>query len=956
MRRRDFFQGSALLALGALAPQLTRAAPTSDLPATWPEPPPLVPPERGARLLEQAWRFHLGDVPMPKLRGHRVSYDATKAGGAIGAAAAIYDDAEWRQLDLPHDWAIERPPSNYENLAQGYRERGYGWYRRSFHLEENLRGRYLELQFGAIATNATIWFNGIEVAHSWSGSSAIYIDLTAGALFGGALNTIAIRVDAERIEGWWYEGAGPYRHVWLIDRAPVHIVTDGVHADPRLGSDGRWRVPVVATLHSIEEKPAELQVMAELLDGAGRALASQTATVTVAPLGRTPAKLEIGGIAPLLWSVDEPNLYTVRTRVLRDGRTLDERVTPCGFRTLRFDPEQGFFLNGKHLKIKGVCIHQDHAGVGVAVPDALAWWRVQRLKEMGCNAIRFSHNATDTALLDACDRLGLLVMDENRLFNVSPDYLEQLEWLVRRDRNRPSVFLWSVFNEEPMQATQGGYEMVRRAAAAVKALDDSRLVTAAMSGGMFTPVNVSQAVDVVGFNYQQASYDQFHREHPTLPLISSEDTSAFMVRGEWKTDEAAHIKAEDDAQHALWGGSHRRAWKEIATRPFVAGAFVWTGYDYHGEPTPYDWPSTSSQFGVLDLCGFAKSAFHIRRAQWLDEPVLQILPHWNRSAGETIKVLIATNLDRVELLLNGASVSDGPVDRYEMIAFDVPFAPGRLEARGWRGGKLVATHAVETTGLPTRLRLTPARTRLRGDGADALPVTIEALDARGRRVPTADLRVDLTVAGGRLIGVGNGNPNSLASGKESHVDLFNGLAQAILQSERGGHDRLTLAAASSGLAPARTALHVIAASLPSVAPGPLRFMVQGWRQSAVVAQPPGRPEALADNDMNSWQAVSAGVPPPFSGKNGYVTVATTVIVPAGVTERGGALILDTVNGKGTLWLNGVQAAEKTTAEGSRMQARIVPGQRQLAIALVLEALPAQRTGLPGLVFIETEQR
>jgi len=917
-------------------------------------PPAFASPEKGARLFEDAWHFHRGDIPMPKLVGHRVSYEATKAGGAVGAAAAVYDDGDWPLVELPHDWAAAEVPDPDENIAQGYRARGISWYRRGFRLDEGLRGRYLELQFGAISSKATVWFNGIEMAHSFSGYGAINIDLTANAHFGDALNSIAVRVDAEQFEGWWYEGAGPYRHVWLIDRAPVHIVTDGVHADPCQQANGAWTVPVEATLYSIEEKDAPVRVVAELLDERNVALASASIQVTVPPLVRSVAKLEITAISPRLWSVDAPNLYRVRTRVERGGQSVDERITPCGFRTLHFDPDEGLQINGRPVKIKGACVHEGHAGVGVAVPDSLIWWRVQQLKRMGCNAIRTAHNAPSTALLDACDALGMLVMDENRLFNVSPDYVEQLEWLVRRDRNRPSVILWSVFNEEPMEGTSNGYEMVRRASAAVKQLDTSRPVTAAMSGGLFAPVNVSQGVDVVGFNYHQNDYDRFHEEHPDRPITSSEDTSAFMVRGEWFTDEVAHVKSSDDTEHALWGNSHRQAWKEVSSRPFVAGAFVWTGFDYYGEPTPYSWPTKSSLFGSMDLCGFPKAAFYIHQAQWLDRPVLKILPHWNWELGRPIKVLVATQLDRVVLTLNGKTVADGPADPYQMFSADLQFTPGRLEAHGYKNGKLVATDAVETTGPPVRLRITPERTRLRGDGADAVPVTIEALDRKGRAVPTADMRVDLRVAGARLIGVGNGDPNAGFSGKENHVPLFNGLAQVIIQTERGGQGRATVSAAATGLVPASTSLSVVPASIPSVPAGPLRFMIQGWRQSPVVEVKPAGPQTIADNDMNSWQRVRAGTPPPFSGTTGYLTLAAQVQVPANVTRSGGLVVLQAVNGAGTLWLNGVQQAEKTFVETGGMKADIPPGLTKLDIALILKVLPSQRTGLPGLVFLESE--
>jgi beta-galactosidase len=488
--RRALLSGVSAVVAAGLTPRQSFAA-TSGIKPPTPEGTYTL-PEKGARSLDQGWRFHLGDIPSTKVLGHRDSYNNAKAGRARDAAAPDYDDSAWRTLDLPHDWAIELSPIKAENHSQGYRPRGYGWYRRAFRLDPSEKGRYLEIQFGAIATNATVWFNGNVVAHNWSGYNSIYIDATAMARYGSDLNSLVVRVDAEKMEGWWYEGAGIYRHTWLISRSPVHIVTDGVHANPVQAPDGAWRIPVEVSLYSIAETAKTVDLVVDLLDSDGAAIASARARTEVGALRHTTADISLESLAPRLWSIEEPNLYRVRTRLIAEGETIDERLTTTGFRTIRFDANDGFFLNGKHTKLQGVCIHQDHAGLGVAVPSSIVEWRVRRLKEMGCNAIRSSHNAPDVALLDACDRLGVLVMDENRLFNTSPDYVEQLRWLVRRDRNRPSVILWSVFNEEPIQGTATGYEMVRRMVEEVRALDTTRPVTAAMNGGMFAPVNVSQ--------------------------------------------------------------------------------------------------------------------------------------------------------------------------------------------------------------------------------------------------------------------------------------------------------------------------------------------------------------------------------------------------------------------------------------------------------------------------------
>jgi beta-galactosidase len=382
---------------------------------------------------------------------------------------------------------------------------------------------------------------------------------------------------------------------------------------------------------------------------------------------------------------------------------------------------------------------------------------------------------------------------------------------VRRDRNHPSVILWSVFNEEPLQGRREGYEMVRRMAQTVKRLDTTRPVTAAMNGGMFAPVNVSQAVDVVGFNYQIPSYDRYHAANPTKPITSSEDTSAVMTSGEYATDMKAHVLTSYDEEARPWGATHRAAWKAIATRPFVAGAFVWTGFDYRGEPQPFEWPTVSSSFGIMDLCGFEKSAFFIHQAQWVkDRAVLHLIPHWNWTGreGQPIQVMAMANTETVALVLNGKLIGEQKVDPYEMNQWHVPFAPGRLEALGKNGGRVVAHAVVETTGEAVALRLTPDRSTLAGDGRDATPVTVEALDAHGRHVPTANLPIAFEVAGGRIIGLGNGDANSHEPEKGNARSLYNGLAQVIVQSQGGGQGELVLRARCGSLKEAQTRIVV----------------------------------------------------------------------------------------------------------------------------------------------------
>jgi beta-galactosidase len=762
--------------------------------------------------LDRGWKFHLGDIPFPVIKGQNDSYNNAKAGTAHAAAAIKYNDTDWRVLDLPHDWACESDFSEKNNLSQGYRARGFGWYRRYFKLDPANHGKHIELQFDGVSTNCTVWVNGIVSHRNWCGYTGFAIDITPFAKYGNDENVIAVRVDADTQEGWWYEGAGIYRHTWLEIRDPVHIQTDGVFANPIKNADGTWTLPIEVTLESSAHETATAEVESTLIDAAGKTVGTAKATVAdIAPFQEPVAKCSIAVASPTLWSLETPVLYEVRTVVRRDGKEVDAVSTHCGFRTIRFDADKGFFLNDKHVKLMGTCNHQDHAGVGVAMPDSLWEYRVRRLKEMGANANRCSHNPPAAEFLDQCDRQGMLVMDENRNFNTTDEYARQLQWLVRRDRNRPCVILWSVFNEEPMQGSVQGYEMVRKMAAVVKSLDTTRPVTAAQSGAMMNKPNASQAADVAGFNYQIGGYDAYHQAYPTKPITSSEDTSAVMTRGEYVTDHHKCLIDSYDTQAQPWGATHCAAWKAIAERPFLAGGFVWTGFDYHGETQPLQWPATSSSFGCMDLCGFPKAAYYIHQAQWLSRPMVQLIPHWNWKGkeGKPVWIKAFTNADAVALFLNGKPQGEKPVDKYEFVRWDnVLYEPGKLEAVAKNNGVEVARCVVETTGEPAAVQLIADRPNLAGDGWDAQPITVQVVDDKGRVVPEASNLVKFEISGpGVIIGLGNGDPTCHEPEKGDHRSVFHGLAQVIVQSTRGS-GKFVLRATADGLKPAETTIDV----------------------------------------------------------------------------------------------------------------------------------------------------
>jgi beta-galactosidase len=957
MHRRHFLLGTgataAAIPLSGMVPLL---AGTGKALASSPKVPMAVASgPRQILSLNRGWRFHEGDIPFPELLRHEETYENAKAGISFGAASPAYDDTGWAPVELPHDFVSFQRHNEKANVSQGYRPRGYAWYRTTLRFDESDRGRHIELQLDGISTYATIWFNGTLVRRSWSGYSAVNIDLTPFITYGNAGNSLVVRVDAQSMEGWWYEGGGIYRNVRIVKRASVHIATDGVSAHPVQQGDG-WTVPLVVQVNSSRKETATVRLTAELAEPDGKILAKSEATGSVTDFDSTTLSAPLQIANPQLWSLEKPTLYTVTTRLWENGALLDEVTTEIGFRTQRFDADKGFFLNDRPVKLKGVCIHQDHAGVGTAIPYGLLEFRLRRLKELGCNAIRCSHNAQDPAFYRLCDRLGFLVMDENRCFNPSPDQMAQLEWLVRAHRNHPSIILWSVFNEEPMQGTEAGYEMVLRMADVVRELDPARPVTAAMNGGLFTKVNVSQAVDVVGFNYQPKDYDAFHKANPTKPMLSSEDTSAFSTRGEFITDKERHIASSYDDEAAPWGATHRKAWKEIATRDFVAGGFVWTGFDYHGEPTPYTWPSNSSFFGIMDLCGFEKTAFHIHQAQWVDDrPVLAIAPHWNwpGQEGQPIRVMVMTNVEEVELRLNGKSLGRQKGDRLEMNWFQVPYQPGKLEALGFSGGRPVVRASVETAGPAKALRLVADRTQLAGDGIDAQPIRVEVVDAKGRVVPDAKPMIRFAIEEGRIIGLGNGDPNSIEPEKGDRRSAFNGLAQVIVQSHPGTSGKLRLSAEADGLKPAKLSIDITPDLGPAYQPVFERniFTLGRWRVSPWSATPLDPMAGLAGNDMNSWSPYRSGSLLPAPDREVYVMCAITIEPYAGIQKAGGKLVFDKVAGAVEVFSNGRRLGGRTEATPAPLALDLPPAAGKQKIAVLFRVQPGQPYGLEGAVRI-----
>lgn len=915
--------------------------------------------------LDAGWRFHLGDVASPVPNdSHVAAYMANKAGWARGAARGNFDDSDWRAVDLPHDWSVEGEfsPSNY--LDNAFLPRGVGWYRRYFTLDPitDCR-RAVWLQFEGVASHCTVYVNGHLLHRQFHGYTSFTVDVTDVARFGeDEPNVVAVRVDATPIEGWWYEGAGIYRHVWLCKSGPVRFEPYGVavRTTPTVGE--RWRTTVEAAVRNDTDAPTEAALAVRLTDPTGVEVARASAPVAVAGRASGVAAVEVAVDRPALWSVESPSLYRAEVELSVAGRATDVERIAYGYRTVAFDADRGFLLNNRPVRLLGACNHQDHAGVGVAAPDSLHEFRIRRLKAMGCNAYRCAHHPPAPALLEACDRLGMLVIDENRTFGSSPGALANLASMVRRDRNHPSVIAWSICNEEAIQGTPVAARIGRAMQAHVRALDPTRPVTAAVSGGLANDDCLADAVEVVGINYLLHQHDDFRRKRPRTPVYSAETHCVLSTRGVYETDASTYRFGCYDEDLTPWGASARATWRHLRDRPHLAGLFVWTGFDYRGEPTPHGWPCTGAQFGQMDQCGFEKDAFWLHKA-WFDAAgpaFVHVMPHWTWPGreGQPIRVRAIANCDAAELLLNGRSLGRKRVDPIEMAEWLVPYEPGVLAVVAYRSGGPAVEARVETTGPAAALGLevhptfTEMAATMPADGAFAIPVTVFAVDATGRRVPTASDRVSFAVSGpGRLIGVGNGDPTCHESDKGASRSLFNGLAQAIVQTTSAPGE-ITLAASAEGLAPATLRLVSTAVPPPPVAPvaRPRQFLAD-WRMSPLTTDPPDPNRPALAQDVNSWERIdpARGPQQAFASTGGYATYRATLKPTRRAQERGGVLRFRSIVGEARVYFDGTPAAERPDGDGGPLDVPVGPGRASIAVTVIVRAPAGAAAGLAAAV-------
>lgn len=755
--------------------------------------------------LDKGWKFTLGHAGDPKKDfgcGTEYFNYLTKANSIHneGPYSAKFDDSAWQEVQVPHDWVTTLPYAKEASHSHGYKTVGYkypdtsiGWYRKTINIPANDLGKRLMLRFDGIFRNARVWFNGFYMGTEPSGYATQIYDIAPYIKYGED-NLICVRADATLEEGWFYEGAGIYRDVWLEKSAEISVAPFGTFVYAELKepyTEAKLKIETEVSNSSL--KPQLCEVTQRLLDADGNEIASSASTTLGLKSKETvTTKQSISISSPHLWSTADPYLYKVETTISQNGKIVDVYTTNTGIRDIAFSNEQGFLLNGKPLKLKGVNMHQDHAGVGSAIPDALQAWRIKQLKAFGCNAYRASHNPMTPAVLDICDREGILVIDENRLMGINEEHLRLLERMIKRDRNHPSVIMWSDGNEEwGLENTIQGTRLAEAMREYTKLYDPTRPSTVANAGG----TELIKGLDVVGFNYiVQNDVDNRKKANPSWKIVGTEETSGCGTRG-WYFDTPDYPGRMISINRTDQPGVENvieRGWKFYDERPWAAGLFYWTGFDYRGEPNPLEYPATDSEFGILDYCGFWKDEAWYLKSWWTDEPTLHIFPHWNLQGheGEEVELWAYSNCDEVELKVNGKKLGRQKMPKNGHLKWKATYQPGKVVATGYKNGRRILTEVIATTKPAFKTVLKADRQTIDADGRDVAVITIEIQDEKGRIVPNACPMLKFQLKGdAHIIGAGNGDPMYLGEDhpqnqncKEFSIPAFNGLAQILVQS------------------------------------------------------------------------------------------------------------------------------------------------------------------------------
>ncbi|MBR5870735.1 MAG: DUF4982 domain-containing protein [Clostridia bacterium] len=720
--------------------------------------------------LNENWHFHEGDIETVPLTDKNSAYQHAKTRRALWGPASMHYNSNpdnwdtsrplptepWTAVTLPHDYIITQTPDPKNNNTLGYFTYPNAWYRKRFRLEKEDADKHITLTFEAVSTEATVWVNGCKMAHHHTGYTPFTVDITDIANFDGD-NVIAVYVQSGDHESWWYEGAGIVRHVWLEKTADVSVDQYGVFVHPEKQTDTLWRCPVDVTVRNDRFSDVTVCVKTTVLDESGQALAAAEGTLAVPCKDKRDISLSMDADSPALWDTDEVHMHTLRTEIFAlDGTPIDCTDTRFGFREIRFDPNEGFFLNGRSVKINGVCCHQDYGLTGRAMPDNIHVYRTRLLREMGANGYRCAHYPTSEYAMDVFDEMGMLVMDEVRWFSTAKEHIEELETLIRRDRNHPSVIFWSMGNEEPFFADDHGRRILQTMVALTHKLDPTRPTTAAVNMTSARE-KIQDLVDVMGINYYIEDLDNLHAKYPDKPIVSAECCAMGTTRGWYYPDDPArgYIYAFNRVGND-WVHARDITWKHFVERPYVSGGYQWAGIEHRGETV---WPRLCSQSGALDLFLVKKDAFYQNLSMWSEKPMVHILPHWNLPAmvGQTIPVIVCTNCDTLELFVNGVSQGIQSIEVCGFGQWDVVYQPGTVSVKGWRNGVLCAEETISTTGAPHRLHMEVQNDgEFSANGEDLIVIHCTVLDADGNPVPDASPFVSFTASGAAsVIGTGS---------------------------------------------------------------------------------------------------------------------------------------------------------------------------------------------------------
>lgn len=740
--------------------------------------------------LTHGWKFCYGDVKRWERVDHSVCYDTTKAGQEIGKLQVFLNENDWMDVSIPHDWNTAQPADPSYIPSLGFKPRDVAWYYHEFEMPDYQDDACVTLEFEGIMGESVVYVNGVLAARNESGYTGFCFDISDYVL-AGQKNMIVVSVDNRRWEGWWYEGAGIYRPVHLRIKPAVHLGHMKTFVRPVL-KDGQWSVRVSSEIANTSETEQSIVLQSRILDAEKRCAARMETKASAAAFAETACAMETALSAPELWSPERPYLYTLENELLVDGVCVDRESISFGLRDIQWT-DHGMFINGKLTPVNGICCHQDHVGVGVAVTKSLVRYRIQRLKEMGCNAYRCAHHCPSRYLLEVCDELGMLVMAENRHFRSSEEVLQQIDALTLLSRNHPSVFLYSLFNEEHWQQEPRGRRIAARLLRRVKMNDDTRPVTAAMNGGVLTRENASDVLDVAGMNYCIGDYMNYANRRPGHPVVATENGPLYATRGIYQDDAEAQVYNSYGLTTAPFGQLLQDTVKAVNAAPHVAGLFVWGGFDYRGEPQPFEWPSVYSHWGLMDNCGFEKDTFYMLRSYYGgdEQPMLHLLPHWNWKEGESVRVCAMTNCDEVRFYLNDQLVQTCSTED-RRAECQITFHPGVLRAEAVMNGAAVADE-VRTAGAPARLEVVDAAA---DKDYDSSIINVRLLDENGIPVPgrEADCEIRFTVHNGEIIGVGNGDPNGVQPEIAPSVMTFCGRCQAIVRPDISGNVRVTVQA------------------------------------------------------------------------------------------------------------------------------------------------------------------